>query len=431
MGKRTIQCRAAADLLAACPERRSTQRGARKLVGLILCLPIFPATHCFGQDMPAQNDPVASMPAPGPPVSVTATYAADLDIAAGGSGHSGPAALGRIAILADADLQRLIGIRSAKAHVSVIDIFGTGLSASRIDNLAAASGIEAEPALRLNQLWVEFGLGSAGHFRIGKFPASQDFAVSDTASFFINASFGWPASFASDLPQGGPSWPLASPGGMIKLHPSHNWSLSAAVFAGKPAGMDTADPQRHDGHGFGAFNLAGKPFVIVEADRRVGSAATVKLGGWLHFNRFDLLGVTPKRAAPNWSLYAIADWRIAGAADAKRQLSVFVRATVSPDDRNPVPIYLDFGAILSAPFKSRPDDTVGLAFANARLSPHLNPSISRSGEKVVEFSYSAALPKRIKIQPNLQLIVDPTDPAAFVMDRRAVLVGGVRLSGSL
>ena len=83
------------------------------------------------------------MPAPGPPVSVTATYAADLNIAAGGSEHSGSAALGRIAILADADLQRLIGIRSAKAHVSVIDIFGTGLSASRIDNLAAASGIEA------------------------------------------------------------------------------------------------------------------------------------------------------------------------------------------------------------------------------------------------------------------------------------------------
>ncbi len=63
MCKRTIQCRDAADRLAACPERRSTRRGARKLAGLILCLPIFPATHCFGQDMPAQNDPVATMPA--------------------------------------------------------------------------------------------------------------------------------------------------------------------------------------------------------------------------------------------------------------------------------------------------------------------------------------------------------------------------------
>jgi len=381
--------------------------------------------------MPAQNDPVAPIPAPGPPVSVTATYAADLNGAAGNGERNGSAALGRIAILADADLQRLVGIPSAKAHVSVIDIFGTGLSASRIDNLAAVSGIEAEPALRLNQLWIEFGLGSAGRFRIGKFPASQDFAVSDTASFFINASFGWPASFASDLPQGGPSWPLASAGGMIKLHPSSSWTLLAAIFAGKPAGMDTADPQRHDGHGFGAFNLAGKPFVILEAQHKVGSAATVKLGGWLHFNRFDLLDAGSRSAAPNWSIYGIGDWRVAGAADAKRQLSVFVRATLSLDDRNPVPVYLDFGAVLSSPIKSRPDDSVGLAFANARLSSRLGPPVSTSGEKVVEFSYSAALPKGIKVQPNLQLILDPTDPATFLTDRRAVVAGGMRLSGSL
>lgn len=419
------------DRSAAHPGRHSTLLAERKLAVLVLCLPLFQIAACFGQDMPAQNDPVAPLPAPGPPVSVTATYAADLNISAGGSERDGPAALGRIALLADADLQRLVGIRSAKAHVSVIDIFGTGLSASRIDNLAAVSGIEAEPALRLNQLWIEFGLGSAGRFRIGKFPASQDFAVSDTASFFINASFGWPASFASDLPQGGPSWPLASPGGMLKLNPSSGWTLSAAVFAGKPAGMDTTDPQRHDGHGFGAFNLAGKPFVIVEAARKVGNAATVKLGGWLHFNRFGLLHAQPGNVAPNWSIYGLADWRVAGAADSKRQLSVFVRATLSPDDRNPVPIYLDFGATLSSPFKSRPDDVVGLAFANARLSSRLGPPVSTSGEKVVEFSYSAALPRGLKVQPNLQLIIDPTDPATFVTNRRAVLVGGIRLSGSL
>lgn len=72
------------------------------------------------------------------------------------------AALGRIALLADADLQRLMGIRSAKAHASVIEIFGTGLSASRIGNLAAVSGLEAEPALRLNQLWVSSGSEAPG-----------------------------------------------------------------------------------------------------------------------------------------------------------------------------------------------------------------------------------------------------------------------------
>lgn len=140
--------------------------------------------------------------------------------------------------------------------------------------------------------------------------------MSDTAGFFQRI-----VRLARGLclrpPRGYPSLPLASPGAMIKLHPSGNWTLPTAVFAGKPAGMDTADPQRHDGHGFGAFKLAGRPFVIAEANRKARDAATIKLGGWLHFNRFGLLDAASRNVIPNWSVYGIADWRVAGATDAK------------------------------------------------------------------------------------------------------------------
>jgi len=48
---------------------------------------------------------VASLPALGHPFAIGTTYAADLNISADGSEHSGSAVLGRIGVLADADLE--------------------------------------------------------------------------------------------------------------------------------------------------------------------------------------------------------------------------------------------------------------------------------------------------------------------------------------
>jgi len=391
---------------------------------------LHPAT-CWAQQVPDQLDPVGGKATSDKAISLQATYTADLNADVIGGDRRGTAFLGKISAIADADLDRLIGLRSVVAHASVIDIFGTGLSGSRVGNLAAVSGIEAEPALRLNQVWVQADLGKLARLRVGKFPAAQDFAVSDTAAFFINATFGWPVSFASDLPQGGPSWPLAAPGLMIASTSSKRWKLSGAIFAGKPAGVDSVDPQRADRHGFGAFRFAGRPFVIIQATRTIGDAGAVKVGGWLHFNRFDAVDGLSREMSTNWSIYGVVDWRIAGSAESSRQVSVFLRATLAPQDRNPVSLYFDAGIVLASPFKSRAGDSLGLAYANARLSGRLPAPRAESGEKVVEISYSAALPRKVKVQPNLQLIFDPTDPRNFVRHAGTATVVGLRISGSL
>ena len=391
---------------------------------------------CFAGPAKAQNAATpgpyerARPPAPEEPgFRLSGDYTSDVNANVSGGERRGIAYLGKIALIADADLGRLLGMVGATAHASIIDIHGTGLSSHFVSNLSTVSGLEAEPAVRLNQLWVAIDLTKRTSLRIGKFPAAQDFMASSTASLFINATFGWPTSFATDLPSGGPSWPLAAPGIMIKSHVSSKVMVSGAIFAGDPAGPGDGDPQRRDAHGFNAFGFAGRPMLIGEVGLQIGSTATVKAGGWIHFGAFAAQGPGPlPQLSGDWTIYGVADWKILGGKKGGRTLNGFARWSVSPGDRNAISWYGDAGLVLSGPFQARPDDKLGLAVAHVGVTDRLWLPARPRAEWVVELTYQAQLTTSLSVQPNLQLIVDPIDPGALgagslVASKNALVLG--------
>jgi porin len=164
----------------------------------------------------------------------------------------------------------------------------------------------------------------------------------------------------------------------------------------------------------------------------------VLAGGWAHFDRFDDVG-EGRRHSGNYALYAIADARLSRSG--RRLLRAFVRASASPSDRNPVDLYADAGITLTAPLRSRPDDSVGLAFGIARISPSLISLVRRQialsggsakvphAEAVVELTYQLKLRSRAYLQPDVQWIAHPAGwllggtPAAHPPKAHALIVG--------
>ena len=395
------------------------------------------------------------------PAAVTGalTYNSDANADIAGGADRGAAYLQRIGLIGDADLDRLIGWRGASAHISVHIISGTGLSTSRVGNVLTVSGLEAEPAVRLFNLWVEQKLGERITLRAGQFTAGQEFALSATAGLFVNSTFGWPASFATDLPSGGPAYPLAAPGLRLAAMPADGLTLRLAVFAGDPAGPGSGDPQRRDLHGLNGFGFAKRPFVIGEVSRSApgnNPAWTLTLGGWVHTDSFDDLAIddrgdslaaatstgVPLRHHGDMAVYAIADARLWKSGP--RALHGFVRASASPADRNPIDLYLDAGLSLAAPFRGRPDDTLGIGIAVARISPRLRSLLSDRAaadggpldapgfEAVAEATWQVKVSTRFYLQPNVQFVLHP---AATLLDGLAAaplppnaLVVGVRTS---
>jgi porin len=352
---------------------------------------------------------------------------------------------GRLSLLVDADLEKILGWNGAAFHASVQQIHGHGLSGNYLDNLLVVSGIEALPATRLFNLWIEQKFaGGMVSIRAGQLSTqvapTQEFFVSQYGSLFVNATFGWPAITSTNLPSGGPTYPLATPGIRLKVSPNDQLSILAGVFNGDPAGPGEGDPQRRDPTGT-SFRVNDPPLFIGEIDFAYnqgmvapGLPGTVKLGGWYHFGQFadqrfsvESLSLADPRSSGmpaqdrgNFGIYAIADqmlWRVPGAAD--QGLGMFARASVSPSDRNLISAYFDGGATYKGLFPGRENDTLGVGFGFANISSRARAldrdavlfsgidSPIRDYEAVVEVTYQAQLTPNWTLQPLFQYIVHP------------------------
>ncbi|WP_161989031.1 carbohydrate porin [Sphingomonas glacialis] len=365
---------------------------------------------------------------PGAPFKIAVTYNSDVNAELTG-GRRGVVYLQRLGFIGDADLARVIGWSGATAHVSVHSIVGTGLSDRHVRNLLTVSGIEAKPALRLFNLWIEQKVRGNLSIRAGQFTAAQEFAASTTANLLVNSTFGWPASFAVDLPNGGPAYPIAVPAvRLAALLDGGRTTIRAGVFAGDPRGRDL--------RGLAGWQFKSAPLMIAEFAQGAGGddpAWSVVVGGWLSLDRFAAsLPNSDRTVEGNYALYGIVDvrlWRRGG-----RTARGFARITYSPRDQNLVDRYADAGVALAGLFRRRPKDEIGLAIAAAHISPYRPGGVltaSRPAEIALELSYQMHLTPRLDVQPNAQLILNALDPdhaRNATQGRRSAVIFGIRTS---
>ncbi|MDP4025811.1 carbohydrate porin [Methylobacterium sp. NEAU 140] len=375
----------------------------------------------------------------------------------------------RLNLRLNLDLERLAGWEGATAHANAYFIHGTGLSRYYVGNLLTTSVIEALPSSRLYVLWLDQQLfDNTLGVRIGQQGADTEFFVSQTATLFVNSTFGWPAITGLDLPSGGPAYPLATPAIRAKYVPGNGFSLQVGLYDGDPAGANrpgnTVDPQRLDPAGT-AFRLRDPALLIAEAtyayNTRPGSAGLpgdITIGGWRHAGRFaslrtDITGLPladpnaagfGRRLRGNAGIYAIYDqtlYQEPGKDD--EGLGFFVRAAYSPSRSSLIDAYLDAGLAYRGLIPGRDADTVGVSVAYARIGGDARgadddtirftgrPMPRRRAESVIEVTYQAVVAPGFTVQPDVQLVLhpgggiaDPRDPNAGRVKNALVL--GIR-----
>jgi porin len=373
---------------------------------------------------------------------------------------------GRFEFSADADLQKLIGWRGAAAHVTVYQIHNGGFNAAdNVGSISDPSNIVALATTRLFTAWLEQSFGDRVSVRVGQLAADDEFFTSDTAGGLINGTFGWGDVLAANMINGGPAYPLATPGARLKVNPTDNLTVLAAVFSGDPAGAHCNDePQRCNRHGT-TFSFSGGALWIGELQYAVNQGKNVpglpgvyKIGAWYATAHFadqhygvDAAGNKISLADPaavgafnhsgDWGIYAVADqmvWR-----EGERSLNLFLRGGFSPSDRNLVSYYVDGGAGFKGLLPGRADDVLTFGVAYAKISADAiaadndalalaPPYAVRDDEIVFELDYAAQIAPWWTVQPDIQYIVhpnggqNPNDPTlaledAFVVGLRSTI----------
>ena len=317
-------------------------------------------------------------------------------------------------------------------YTDAYQIHGRSITADDIGSLATVSSYEALPSTRLSELWLEQHMFN-DHLtvRVGQLTADTEFLLSSGGSNFLDSTWGWATLPSINLPGGGPSYPLATPGARVAVRPNDNWSFMLGVYNGDPAGAHcTGNPQVCDDNGLD-FRFDSPPLLMAEGGYKYNQEGhlpgTIKIGGWNQFGTLHNQPFGPGsptvavtfNSVPiesDWAIYGIIDqlvWRVPGSKDAKG-IGLFGRMIGAPTEQNLVDFYADGGITFSGMIPHRADDILGIGFAHTGISNDVHgldvgsgPPSARAHELLLEICYTAQLKVGWTLQPDFQYIWHP------------------------
>ncbi len=346
------------------------------------------------------------------------------------------------------DTEKAFGLTGGLFNVSGLHIWGGNLSETYLYNLQVATGIEADPSLRLWELWYQQKFGDKFDIKIGEQSLDQEFIVSQSANTFLSASAGWPLLPTEDLPGGGPAYPLAGLGVRGRAQVTDALTALAGLFNGSPIPKNSPDTQLSNPNGV-SFPLDTGVFAIAELQFAYGGSGAsakpsadsalpgvYKIGAWydsdyFHDMQFDENRVRLASPASNgipashqgdYSIYGVVDqmiWR--SKDDPGRNINIFARPMFTTlQDRNLISFSIDGGLTMHEPIGGRGDDTFGLSGGVAQVSSSargfdrdlefFSPTVYtpvRGTETFLEATYQVQATKWLQIQPDIQYVFNP------------------------
>ena len=157
------------------------------------------------------------------------------------------------------------------------------MSAEHVGNIFTVSSIAGFPTFRMNELWFQQNfLNDRISIRVGQLGADSEFDISTYSVVLLNSAFSWSPYLSANIPNGGPGYPMGSPGVQATLTPVNWLSYRGAVFQGNPFAQSV------NRHGF-KWDLSASNgyFSIHELNLRTnqsggsgGLPGTFKFGGW-------------------------------------------------------------------------------------------------------------------------------------------------------
>lgn len=356
---------------------------------------------------------------------LSASHVSDVFANVDGGIEKGTVLLGKTDLMLDVG-EAAFGIGGMSAFVDLQYVYGRALSADLVGDAQTASNIEAISALRPLEAWVQWASANeAALVRAGLIDLNGLFDVQEVGQLFINSSHGIGPEFAQSGLNGPSIFPTTAAGVAVEVK-ENGWSARFGLFdavAGDPD-RPTRTVIRFPGHSGALF--------VGEVDMPITNAAKVRIGGWAYSTRFDAitemgLDGSPRRLRASKGGYAMIEGRIAGEEDGPG-VDAWVRLGVAGRRVNPVHSYLGGGIAYGTE-----ERRFGIAIAHARLG---RPAMlagdefgnrPKRAETNIELSYSHALSDRIRIQPDIQYIINP----GWVAGRANALLVGARVEISL
>lgn len=354
---------------------------------------------------------------------LSADYTADLVGVASGGAHRGVRYLDNIDIVADADLEALLGWRGGKAHAALLNNMGgkpndLAGSIQGIDNIEVAQG-----RFKLYEAWVDQTLAPGWSLRTGLYDVNSEFYTNEAAGLLISPMFGVGSELAATGVNGPAIFPSTALAARLRVEAGKAYGAFAVVNA--HAGTIGDD---------NGIDFTGRDGALLIGEAGWTGSGRVAIGAWTYTRTQPTIIPPEISQGPGFhasrGVYLIAEHRLAGTADARR-IDGFLRLGLSEGKTTPFRGGWQGGLLVTQPFASRPDSAFSIGAGSGVLStnyrnsnpPELLPLAQ--AETILEATYSDTLVKGVALQPDVQYVIRPaadrTIPNALVMGLRLTI----------
>jgi len=351
-----------------------------------------------------------------------------------GASESGTAYFGRQRVAATFDLEKLLGWDNAVFSISGVDQYGNNYNRTRFNVLTNPSSIEGADTTRLANIW--FGhtvLDGQLTYKIGKLDAVGEFGIQEFGGTFMNDELAYVpnAIFGSGLPFD----PAQKLGAVFEYRLANATEADGLYLKAGVFDSNNSDAYRDDHNGL-SFDWTGPIAYAGEIGyRSSGSSAGdkplfVKLGAHYNTDDFaDLSSQTAETIDHNYLVYLSAGKTLHHLdSSGERYIQASFTYNYAPEDRNTYHHQVTALARAIGPFASRPNDELGIGLIAAFLSDDFSDNRMAAGgasadaEYTIELAYKAAITPWLTLQPDLQLVLDPSGDDS----RDPVWIAGLR-----
>ncbi|MDN5864239.1 MAG: carbohydrate porin [Gammaproteobacteria bacterium] len=349
---------------------------------MTLCFVLAPFAHAKQDDKPTRLLP---LPSPTEGLSFYLGWDADLFYVADGGVKRGYATDSLISAGLGLDTDALGWWQGGQFAFGVQAIASTHPSRYAGD-LQALSNIAGPNRRQVSELWYSQAFGQSVLLRAGIMDLNRFFDVNDTATLFINSSYGITPTIPSNVP--------------TATYPDSAWGLMARFGTQQSAwrvGLFQGDPvDRSSALERGAMLIAERDWIASNNGTRIG------IGAWYRH--------APSVAPPtsDWGAYANLEQSLPD----NPNTILFGQLGISPGEANTVPVYLGGGIRFTNVSGAISD--FGVGFARAWIRNHAAETSVEVTATIPLFDGAALL------QPDLQYILHPSGiyPNALVIGLR-------------
>jgi porin len=363
-------------------------------------------------------------------ISLDSMYFGEIWHQATGGVATGTHHLDKFELALAVDGSRGAGLEELKFLADVTYSNGDARVGDASGSIQGVSGIEASPGLRLYELWIEKTfLASTARLRLGLLDLNSTFDSLETASLFLNPSYGMDATFAQSGRSGPATWPISSLG-MQAQKSLGRCSINAATVDGDPG-----DP-RHSSHTSMHMSSREGALLIGELNCVPVVGSSIGIGYWHYTGEFPELRSTDGTPSPlrndNSGAYLLAESPNLFTQSALGGVQFFVRIGAAQSHINAIEEFLGAGAVLKGSLGPRFPCQFGVAANVARLGPAGFNAMKADGGRATrnEYNYEVTLrvdvTDTVSLQADVQHFVNPgmeaTSPDSWAVGLRVEVV---------